>query len=428
MRSFRRTLEFAMSAMLGLVLSATGMAQDKTEAAPEKPATVQAPPAAAPGKDSAAGDKTPKIVGVRSGKTDSHTVGMDDQLFVKVTNLPELLKSRPISLYLDGRQIPVAEPNVHLFSDELEFRLVNLGTPESKKAWNDLLEPLSFTRPILVRVGPANGLPLAFEKQPASIQLIVVPQFWFWVWVVLFGAGLLVFVWLVKHTNILRDTGGAIEPGQLPKYSLARTQMAFWTILVLGGFVFLWLVLDETDAMTSSAVTLIGISGSTALGAVLVDSGKRSEVTAKLAPLQQEQQALQSDAAVAAVQPAPAKGTPPAIVPQPPNNPPATTPQPPVVQQVRTAELSRQIDALHQQAASRPTVHFLNDILSDSNGICLHRVQIFVWTLVLGVTYVRHVYEHLEMPEFSGTLLALMGVSSGTYIGFKFPEKQGPPT
>ena len=29
----------------------------------------------------------------------------------------------------------------------------------------------------------------------------------------------------------------------------------------------------------------------------------------------------------------------------------------------------------------------------------------------------------LSMPVFNGTLLALMGVSSGTYLGFMIPEK-----
>jgi hypothetical protein len=28
------------------------------------------------------------------------------------------------------------------------------------------------------------------------------------------------------------------------------------------------------------------------------------------------------------------------------------------------------------------------------------------------------------MPEFGATLLALMGISAGTYLGFKIPEKQ----
>jgi hypothetical protein len=28
------------------------------------------------------------------------------------------------------------------------------------------------------------------------------------------------------------------------------------------------------------------------------------------------------------------------------------------------------------------------------------------------------------MPQFNDTLLTLMGISGGTYIGFKFPEKK----
>jgi hypothetical protein len=52
----------------------------------------------------------------------------------------------------------------------------------------------------------------------------------------------------------------------------------------------------------------------------------------------------------------------------------------------------------------------------------------FVWTLVLGVIFCVSVYNSLEMPEFSATLLGLMGISSGTYLGFKVPEKQGSDT
>jgi hypothetical protein len=65
-----------------------------------------------------------------------------------------------------------------------------------------------------------------------------------------------------------------------------------------------------------------------------------------------------------------------------------------------------------------------NDILTDVVGISLHRFQIVIWTLVLGFIFWRPVYETLAMPEFPGTLLVLMGISNGTYIGFKFPEKQ----
>jgi len=66
---------------------------------------------------------------------------------------------------------------------------------------------------------------------------------------------------------------------------------------------------------------------------------------------------------------------------------------------------------------------FLTDVLSDREGISLHRFQMFVWTIVLGIIFCISVYRSLEMPEFSATLLGLMGISSGTYLGFKVPEK-----
>ncbi|HEV2719473.1 MAG TPA: hypothetical protein VG323_05610, partial [Thermoanaerobaculia bacterium] len=66
---------------------------------------------------------------------------------------------------------------------------------------------------------------------------------------------------------------------------------------------------------------------------------------------------------------------------------------------------------------------FLRDVMSDPTGISLHRFQMFAWTLILGVIFIGSVYHNLEMPQFSATLLGLMGISSGTYLGFKVPEK-----
>jgi hypothetical protein len=63
-------------------------------------------------------------------------------------------------------------------------------------------------------------------------------------------------------------------------------------------------------------------------------------------------------------------------------------------------------------------------ILSDADGISLHRFQMVLWTILLGVIFVISVAKNLAMPEFSGTLLALIRISGGTYVGFKIPEKQ----
>ena len=53
-----------------------------------------------------------------------------------------------------------------------------------------------------------------------------------------------------------------------------------------------------------------------------------------------------------------------------------------------------------------------------------HRFQILAWTILLGIMFVSSVYNDLTMPEFSATLLSLIGISSETYIGFKFPEQK----
>ena len=64
------------------------------------------------------------------------------------------------------------------------------------------------------------------------------------------------------------------------------------------------------------------------------------------------------------------------------------------------------------------------DLAADERGIiALDRLQIVVWTIVLSGVFITSVIWDLTMPEFNATLLALMGISSGTYLGFKLPPK-----
>jgi hypothetical protein len=59
----------------------------------------------------------------------------------------------------------------------------------------------------------------------------------------------------------------------------------------------------------------------------------------------------------------------------------------------------------------------------ERTGISFHRFQMAIWTLALVLVFVRAVWTDILMPDFDATLLGLMGISSGTYLGFKFPEK-----
>ena len=62
---------------------------------------------------------------------------------------------------------------------------------------------------------------------------------------------------------------------------------------------------------------------------------------------------------------------------------------------------------------------FFEDILTDKDGVSVHRFQMFVWTIVLGIVFGISVVQDLVMPEFSATLLGLMGISSATFLAPK---------
>jgi hypothetical protein len=65
---------------------------------------------------------------------------------------------------------------------------------------------------------------------------------------------------------------------------------------------------------------------------------------------------------------------------------------------------------------------FITDVLSDSEGYSVHRVQMAIWTVILGLVFCYEVIMNLAMPQFDTNLLLLMGISSSGYIGLKAVE------
>jgi hypothetical protein len=68
---------------------------------------------------------------------------------------------------------------------------------------------------------------------------------------------------------------------------------------------------------------------------------------------------------------------------------------------------------------------FLLDLLRERNAVDFHRFQMMTGTVILGVIFIFGVFQQLAMPKFDATLLALMGISSGTYLGFKWARRKG---
>jgi hypothetical protein len=312
-------------------------------------------------------------------------------------------------LFLEGRPSPGDYPEaVDLEAETLRYHLAT--RPENRALWEDLLDQPTLSRKVAVSVGPNPDayFPTAVGG-PTAATLKIIPFPWGLISLVVVGLTLAALVRLARDTDLIRDAGPPSTPERRKPYSLARTQMAAWFYLVLCAYVVIWLVTGALNTIAQSLLGLMGISAGTALGGALIDNQKRDAATAQLAKLTQPGPGTQNPAA-------PAPPVPPAPGPPngPPLNPPPVNPAAPATETLR--QLQEQLDPGISQG-------FLRDILSDGQGFSLHRFQIVAWTVALGVIFVADTYNRLRMPEFSATLLGLMGIGAGTYLGFKAPEK-----
>jgi hypothetical protein len=332
-----------------------------------------------------------------------------------------------IILFLDGRSLPcVNAERMNPNDSTMRFRLRRTDefkptcNTDNKNSWDALLgSPDTFIKPVSLGVGlEKNDFPDAIlrdeKDREAKFDLIVIRSAWFWVCSGALVVTLALFIWLARDSTIIRDPGPPPPGNAVRAYSLARTQMAFWFFLVISSFLLIWIITGQLDTITDSALALIGIGSGTALGAAVVDASKRQSAATQLQSLQAERGPL--NARVNTLQTLITVAPPPINL--------ADLQQELHEKQPRLSDLNNSINNLTAASSAVPSSGFLDDLLKDGSGISFHRFQMFAWTLVLGIIFCISVYTHLAMPTFSGTLLGLMGISSGTYIGFKFPEQQ----
>src|SRR5206468_424518 len=253
------------------------------------------------------------------------------------------------------------------------------------------------------------------QSQPLPLTVISPAYGVICLLVVLFT--LVLFVWLARTTNLIREPGTAV-PGKLRPYNLGRTQMAFWFFLVYVSYVVIWLVTSALDTITPSLLGLMGISAGTALGEALIDSGKDTTQANQLRDLTAEKQSLEQGIPELQSQIGGVNSKP-TLTSEDTANRDSLNKQL-LDSRMRLAQVNQQLQAIIPPSTAGQSQGLLRDILRDGSGYSFHRFQIFAWTIVLGIIFLSAVYNSLAMPEFSTTLLGLMGISSGTYIGFKF--------
>jgi hypothetical protein len=361
----------------------------------------------------------PKVVALEGN------LELDDLIRVEVEHLNEwALQNDATKLvpYLNGLAIHGNYPaEIHASQNHLQFHLQS--TAENRQVWIDLLgAPESRRKAVTFSVGLDNRSPFdsVFDQQH-QVWLTVISPAYGVVALVVVLVTLVLLIWLSMETSLVRDGGVCPVTGKLRRYNLGRVQMAFWFFLIYASYVTIWLITDALDTVTASLLALMGISAGTALSEALIDSGKLNATSTQLSSLKAEKQSLEQGIPEIQAQISTLNAKP-TLLPEDTSNRDSLNRQ---VQESRTrlAQVSQQIQSLLPAPDAEVSKGFLRDILSDvGGGYSFHRYQICAWTIVLGIIFVSSVYNDLTMPEFSATLLGLMGISSGTYIGFKFPE------
>jgi hypothetical protein len=353
-------------------------------------------------------------------------VGLDGDLAVVLKLDPgTVVDAEHAVLFLDGRAITGLTGTIYSSNDKaLIFHLVR--NDDNKAAWQPLLaapglKPRSVAVGIwLTKPDPGNKTPppplaRADGVQPTFDLVVLSPRS------LVAGAVAVLLVmaavWAgATKTNILKD---ALLPQLAPEeqtYSLGRSQMAFWFTLIFAAFVFLFFMLWDYNTLTTQSLVLMGLSGATSIFSVAVDAAKDTPIgaaneTLRAIGLRTYDDVLRLDQEIAERQ-AGLKNTP---------STDADT-----ILKLRTEISDRLNKKRSWRELTRPFVSqgWYRDLTTDNNGPALHRLQMFVWTLAIGVLFIVEVYRSLALPEFSATLLALMGITSASYIGFKYPEKQ----
>ncbi len=420
---------FVISLLVVLLISLGGaahvlQAQESTSkpvATPAPSSTVSPSPAASASPQAVpAAQPSPKVIAIQGH------LELDDIIEVDLEHFAEwAAQNNPTKLvpYINGRAVRGDYPEeIHASRGHLQFHLQI--TPENKDVWVDLLgEPHGLRKLVAFSVGPEDKAQFdsVFDKKNEILLTVISPTYGvIALLVVLFT--LILFIWLARTTNLIREPGECPVPKKLRPYNLGRTQMAFWFFLLYMSYLVIWLVTAALDTITASLLGLMGISAGTALSEALIDSGKIDATTNQMTELTAEKQSLEQTLAdlQSQVDALNAKAS---------STPEDLAGRDDLSKQLqdgrtRLAQINQQIQSLTRPASATVSQGFLRDILSDFSGYSFHRFQIFAWTIVLGIMFVSSVYNNLTMPEFSATLLGLMGISSGTYIGFKFPEKK----
>lgn len=237
---------------------------------------------------------------------------------------------------------------------------------EQSTFWQQHYVPLQSSRVLNVSL-LAPGITSQSITESDKITLRFYDTFRIWIFVVAFLA--IVTFTIVKAAKdkfkLLRDDlGGCNTEGKLNPFSLSRAQVLLWTFVILGMAAYLWSVTDFFPAVTAAHLVLLGIAAGQRIIAQMIDSTDGADKQPGLAV----------------------------------NN---ATPE-----------------------NAKCSVGFFTDIISDSTGLSITRLQYLIITFIYLVMFVTTAIQQLKLMDFSIEQLALMGTSAGVYLWDKQLNKK----
>jgi len=300
-------------------------------------------------------DGVPAVSALATVNDDPHQAFLQDWVLVSVCNLRKLADDAaaaqaPITLFIEGIDTGNEPSGIDLESGTLTFVLER--NPKNRDLWKPYLYDPLFDPDVSVHVSVGIRGDHPLPRVPNGNLTLRITKLYVdwttWLWLALLVVCGVVLIACARYTGMLRDA--APIAGGRGRYSLSRSQMAWWFFLIIISYVFIWLVTGDRDTIPPSLLGLMGISAATALAANAI---RRSDVV-----------------------------------------------------------------------SDHATRGWWRDLVVDERGVvALDRLQIVVWTFVLSGIFLTSVIWDLTMPEFNATLLALMGISSGAYLGFQLPHK-----
>ena len=234
-----------------------------------------------------------------------------------------------------------------------------------------------------------KGNPFTLDTvDPATLYAAII--------VVLFLLAL--FISVAFRTDILRDPTRKLRSDLNFPFSLSRLQMAFWLFVVVSSFLFLFVATQKVTVLNVTCLWLIGIGSGTALGAAIITPGDTNNQIAANKELQLKAEEDRNRLRV--LRQKKRRGE--------------------TLDSAQLTELETLEKVPKSYSGFGSLRQLLMDVISDdTEGVAIYRFQMLAWTVALGFVFIFKVAVDRSIPTFDVATLGLLGISSGTYLGFK---------